>query len=132
LTLGTTCTSACPRTDTYNTSAEKLVTSKITHSLDTTVNANKGVMRKIVTSKITHSLNTTVNANKGVTLEQSSEKHGASKITHSSVIDTNKRYDTPVDRYAEEVDTSKDACSSIITAMAREELRKYLLPVDLD
>ena len=77
-------------------------------------------------------MNTTVNANKGVTLEQSSEKHGASKITHLSVIDTNKRYDTPVDRSAEEVDTSKDACSWIITAMAREELRKYLSPVDLD
>ncbi len=87
---------------------------------------------KLVTSTITHSLNTTVNANKGVTLEHSSEKHGNSKITHSSVIDTNKRYDTPVDRSAEEVDTSKDARSSIITAMAREELRKYLSPVDLD
>ncbi len=71
-------------------------------------------------------MNTTVN------VEQSSEKHGTSKITHSSVIDTNKRYDTPVDRSAEEVNTSKDACSSIITAMAREELRKYLSPVDLD
>jgi hypothetical protein len=61
--------------------------------LDTTVNANKGVMKKLVTSKITHSLNTTV------------------------------------DRSAEEVDTSKDAHSKIITAMAREELRKYLLPI---